>query len=207
MKFLNKINLICGIILIGLIICGQATAAGLTVDDYYNQGVFYDNLSQYTEAIASYDKALEINPNYSEAWNNRGTALSGLGNYTDAVVSYDKALKIDSNYSKAWNNRGIALYNLGKYNDAVASYDKALEINPNFTKAQKNREVALKLTNQAPLTNQTQFIPTIQQSQQQTQITTSQMTSQQQTKKAPLIYAPLGAIALIVALSVWRRQK
>jgi tetratricopeptide (TPR) repeat protein len=61
------------------------------------------------EAIASYDKALEIKPDYHEAWNNRGNALGDLGRLEEAIASYDKALEIKPDYHEAWYNRGIAL--------------------------------------------------------------------------------------------------
>jgi superkiller protein 3 len=53
------------------------------------------------EAIASYDKALEIKPDFHEAWNNRGNALDNLGRLEDAIASYDKALEIKPDYHEA----------------------------------------------------------------------------------------------------------
>jgi tetratricopeptide (TPR) repeat protein len=45
-------------------------------------------------AIASYDKALEIKPDFHEAWNGRGIALDNLGRYEEAIASWDRALEI-----------------------------------------------------------------------------------------------------------------
>jgi tetratricopeptide (TPR) repeat protein len=44
------------------------------------------------DAIASFDKALELKPDLHEAWNNRGNALNDLGRWEEAIASYDKAL-------------------------------------------------------------------------------------------------------------------
>jgi HEAT repeat protein/DNA-binding Xre family transcriptional regulator len=46
----------------------------------------------YEAAMDSYDKALECNPNYSEAWYFRGNTLSQLSRYEEAIASYDNAL-------------------------------------------------------------------------------------------------------------------
>jgi tetratricopeptide (TPR) repeat protein len=97
----------------------------------------------YKQAIASYDKALAIKPDYHEAWNNRGNALENLGRYEEAIASYDKALVIKPDYHEAWYNRGISLRNLGRYEDAIASYDKALSIKPDYHQAWNNRGNAL----------------------------------------------------------------
>ena len=41
---------------------------------YFQRGIAYRNLEDYDAAIADYTKAIEINPNYAEAYNNRGIA-------------------------------------------------------------------------------------------------------------------------------------
>ncbi len=109
-----------------------------------NRGVVLcDHLQRYEEAIASFDKALEIKPDFHYAWFNRGVALRNLGQNEQAVASSDKALEFKPDFHQAWFNRGIALGNLGQYEQAVASYDKALEIKPDFHYAWYNRGVAL----------------------------------------------------------------
>jgi len=101
------------------------------------------NLGDFEGAIASYDKALEIKPDFHGAWNNRASALGKLGRWEDALASYDKALELKPDYDYAWNNRGKALHNLGRVEDAIASWDKALEIKPDDHEAWYNRGVAL----------------------------------------------------------------
>jgi Flp pilus assembly protein TadD len=58
-----------------------------------NRGAALVDLGQFEEAIASYDKALQIKPDYHEAWSNRGVALMNLGQFEQAIASYDKALQ------------------------------------------------------------------------------------------------------------------
>ena len=101
------------------------------------------NLGDFEGAIASWDKALEIKPDYHEAWNNRGNALSNLGRLEDAIASYDKALEIKPDYHEAWNNRGVALYRLGRLEEGIASLDKALEMKPDYHEAWYNRGLGL----------------------------------------------------------------
>jgi tetratricopeptide (TPR) repeat protein len=60
-------------------------------------------------AITSYDRALQIKPNFHEAWNNRGINLANLGQYETAITSYDRALQIKPDLHEAWNNRGLGL--------------------------------------------------------------------------------------------------
>ncbi|MEG4282182.1 tetratricopeptide repeat protein, partial [Microcoleus sp. A006_D1] len=66
-------------------------------------------LGNFEEAIASYEKALEVKPDYDVAWFNRGIALRNLGKLEEAIASYDKALEIKPDDHEAWYNRGVAL--------------------------------------------------------------------------------------------------
>ncbi|MGJ5673865.1 MAG: tetratricopeptide repeat protein [Nostochopsis sp.] len=101
----------------------------------------HPNLGRNQEAIASYDKALEIKPDDHQAWLNRGVALRYLGRNQEAIASWDKALEIKPDDHQAWLNRGVALRYLGRNQEAIASWDKALEIKPDDHQAWLNRGV------------------------------------------------------------------
>jgi tetratricopeptide (TPR) repeat protein len=96
----------------------------------FQQGLVCAEEKEYDRAIASYDKALEIQPDYYKALWYKGNALENLNRYEEAIASYDKSLEFNPNYYYSWNNRGNALRSLQRYEDAIASYDKALEIQP-----------------------------------------------------------------------------
>ena len=102
-----------------------------------------DDLGRKEEALASYDKALEINPENDKAYFNRGIVLDDLGRKEEALASYDKALEINPDKEEAYYNRGNVLDDLGRKEEALASYDKALEINPENDKAYFNRGIVL----------------------------------------------------------------
>jgi len=110
---------------------------------WYIHGVALSALGRKEEAIQSYDKAVDIKPDYHAAWNNRGVALSALGRKEEAIQSYDKAVDIKPDYHAAWYNRGVALSALGRKEEAIQSYDKAVEIKPDDHEAWYNRGNAL----------------------------------------------------------------
>ncbi|MFN6469405.1 MAG: CHAT domain-containing protein [Nostoc sp. SerVER01] len=107
------------------------------------QGLALIDLQRLEEAIASYDKALEIKPDSQELWNSRGDALYHLGQFEEAIASYDSALKIEPNHHEIWNSRAAALCYLEEFEEAIASFDKVLEIQPEFSQAWYNRGVVL----------------------------------------------------------------
>ena len=113
----------------------------------FQQGLVCAEEKEYDRAIASYDKALEIKPDYYECWQSRGYALQNLNRYEEAIASYDKALEFKPDYYYSWHNRGNALRSLERYEEAFASYDKALEIQPDNYEALWYRGNALENLN------------------------------------------------------------
>ncbi len=93
---------------------------------------------QVNEAIAHFQAALQINPNYVAAHNNLGNALFQQGEVDEAMAQYQKALHINPDYAKAYNNLGNALLQKGRVDEAMAQYQKTLQIEPNDVKAHIN---------------------------------------------------------------------
>ena len=51
------------------------------------------------EAVASFDKAIQIRPDYADAYSNHGAALQEMGRLDEAVESCDKAIQIRPEYA------------------------------------------------------------------------------------------------------------
>jgi len=109
---------------------------------YVGRGVARGNLGDDSGALADYNKAIEIKPDYAEAYNNRGVARRNLGDYSGALADYNKAIEIKPDYADAYYNRGVARRNLGDYSGALADYNKAIEIKPDYALAYVGRGVA-----------------------------------------------------------------
>ena len=99
---------------------------------YKNLGLVLQELRQLDAAIASYDRAIAIKPDYAEAHYNRGNALNELKQLVAAAASYDRAIAIMPYYADAYYNRGIVLQELKQLDTALQSYDKALQIRPDL---------------------------------------------------------------------------
>ena len=94
-------------------------------------------------ALASFDKALEIKPDYHEAWYNRGITLSNLGRLEEAIASYEKALEFNPDDHQALYGRGFIQFYLGRLEEAIASFDQAVKFQPNYHEAWYKRGNAL----------------------------------------------------------------
>ncbi|RMF28848.1 MAG: tetratricopeptide repeat protein, partial [Candidatus Nitrosothermus koennekii] len=61
----------------------------------------------YKEALEAFDKAIAIDPNFADAWNNKGVALAKLKRYEEALEAFDKALEINPKFAEAKNARDL----------------------------------------------------------------------------------------------------
>jgi tetratricopeptide (TPR) repeat protein len=111
-----------------------------------NLGYALKQAGKIEEAIAHYQQALRIEPDYAEAHYNLGNALKRLGRIPEAIAHYEQALRIKPDYAEAHNNLGNALKLAGKIEEAIAHYEQALRIEPDFAEAHCNLGNALEQT-------------------------------------------------------------
>ena len=106
---------------------------------YVNRALAYEDNGEYDKALADYDKALTINPNYTEALVNRGNVHVLKKDLGVALADYAHALELDSMNAEAHFRRANVLYLEEKYEAALADYDKALEIDTTHAEIYLNR--------------------------------------------------------------------
>jgi tetratricopeptide (TPR) repeat protein len=108
-------------------------------DCYYNIGVAQANKQQFTEAEASYKKAIEIKPD-------NGDAYTGLATLYNQQKKFDLAAEASANASKyatagggggaeASFNQGVILFNSGKFAEAKTQFETATKTDPNMALA------------------------------------------------------------------------
>ena len=90
------------------------------------------------EAIAKYQKVIELDPKFAPAYNNWGTALHAQGRNDEAIAKYQKATDLDPKYAYAYNNWGSVLYAQRKNDEAIAKYQKVIELDPKYVIAYNN---------------------------------------------------------------------
>ena len=61
-----------------------------------------------------YDKAIELEPKYADAWNKRGLAFQSRSKFDEAIQFFDKAIEIDPQNASDWNNKGTVFPGTGE---------------------------------------------------------------------------------------------
>jgi tetratricopeptide (TPR) repeat protein len=91
-------------------------------------GIAYHQMMQLDIARRNYEKAIKLNPQYSEAVNNLGTVFYAHKNYRKAISCYKRALKIAPNSASVYSNLGTAYFARKKYKEAAGAYQTALSL-------------------------------------------------------------------------------
>ena len=108
---------------------------------YHQLGAIKDELKEYSEAIAFYEKDLEISkktlsPNHPDlaiSYNNLGNVYACMGNYSKALTCYEETLAIKQrslppnhpDLAMSYNNIGNVYAQTGDDRKALSSHEKA----------------------------------------------------------------------------------
>ena len=93
-------------------------------------GIAYHQMVDMQAARRYYEKAIKLNPKYSEAVNNLGTVYYANKSYGRAVRQYQKALKLSPDSASVYSNLGTAYFARKKYKEAFEAYQEALKLDP-----------------------------------------------------------------------------
>jgi tetratricopeptide (TPR) repeat protein/V8-like Glu-specific endopeptidase len=100
----------------------------LSADDYFVSAYQKNEKGDYQGALADFDRAIALQPDYAEAYNNRGILkYEKLNDPQGALADYNRVIVLQPNNALAYNNRG----NLKKINDpqgALADLDRAITL-------------------------------------------------------------------------------
>ncbi len=110
---------------------------------YINLGNAQSAVGKLDDAVASYRRAVTIQPDLAEAHCSLGNALKNQGKLHEAVTCYCLALELKPELAVAHSNLGAALRALGQLDDAIGCYERAVELLPELPEAHRNLGNAL----------------------------------------------------------------
>ena len=97
--------------------------------NYQIQGMILQVKGKIAKALESYEKALQVNPNYTNAMNNRALCLKDLKRFEEALSIFNKLIdELQQEDDKYYNNRGTVHEEMGNFELAKSDYEKALSL-------------------------------------------------------------------------------
>ena len=97
---------------------------------------------QQEDALAIYNRALELNPEYVPALNGKGNAHLQLGQYEESVNAFDSAIQVapdDAETRYYYYGKANALRELHRYDESLQAYDEAIRRNPKRARMHKEK--------------------------------------------------------------------
>ena len=94
------------------------------------KGSSYMSQDKLASAHNVFSKAIELDPNWAEAWNKRATVLYLMGKYELSQADIDKVLKIEKRQFGALTGQGLVQTALKNYQKAIDSYIEAHKVHP-----------------------------------------------------------------------------
>ncbi|MEI0539768.1 tetratricopeptide repeat protein [Brachyspira pulli] len=116
----------------------------LSTVEIYVLSFYYRALSKIylklnKEAFKDFDIAIQLNPDFFEAYFARGVLKSNLAMDIEAIEDFYKVIELNPNYIDAYINIAISNSILNKYDKAMEYFDKAISINKNYSSIYLNR--------------------------------------------------------------------
>src|SRR5271157_4176321 len=105
---------------------------------HINLGSALASAGRLPEAIAHYEDAIRLKPDYLDAHYSLGNALATAGQTPEAIAEYEEVLRLDPDDDEAHSDLGDALTRVGRPRDAVVQYEEALRLNPDSAEIHYN---------------------------------------------------------------------
>ena len=105
----------------------------------FNIAQVHAQIGPYEDAIDYFTRAMEMDPNYSEYYNDRGAVYLKMGRLEDAERDYLRAIDLSPPYGEVWTNLGQCWRAMGRMRAAERAYTRALDLDPGCSLAAAGR--------------------------------------------------------------------
>lgn len=135
---MRAVFFILGCMIMGLMLCACVTPAPYPErqereevkgpDYYFRDGMEDFRKGKIREAHEEFEKAIQLKPDFVEAYFWRGQCYEQMQRPEDALRSYDSALRYDTRYLPAREALGVLLFNLKRYKEAEPQLETAKDL-------------------------------------------------------------------------------
>ena len=89
--------------------------------------------SSYRRALQSFDRVIEMAPEFAEGWNKRATLYYHIKEYRRSIDDIKETLRLEPRHFGAWSGLGLVSVAQENYSGALTAFKRALSINPHMS--------------------------------------------------------------------------
>lgn len=119
-------------------------SGGDTVNLLIDRGEMFSARNENKKALPFLDAAIELAPDYAEAWSHRAYIEYRLENYQAALGDLRRALALEPNHFRALDATAKILMLIGEKKAALKAYDQLLKVHPNIEGGETARDALRK---------------------------------------------------------------
>ena len=112
-------------------------------DRFFLQGNQALSIKDYDKAIHYFDNAIQLDPNFSLAYNNRGVAKIEDDRAAEAILDYNQAININPKYFEAIGNRAYAYEQVNRYAPSLRDWKVLVDVFPDSTFLHLSKAIVL----------------------------------------------------------------
>jgi tetratricopeptide (TPR) repeat protein len=106
--------------------------------DRYQQGLTAAAAGNFNLAITNFDRAIQLDARYFQAYIERGNVKDTVGDLSGAIADYTTAISIDPKFAAAYYNRGTVSAKNGRHPEAISDFKRAIALDPRYAPAYMN---------------------------------------------------------------------
>jgi tetratricopeptide (TPR) repeat protein len=99
---------------------------------HFKKGIKQERASNFQEALKSYQRAVELEPNFLYAQFRLAWVYGALEQYKAAVRAFERAIELDRYVAESYANLGMSYLGLKDYGNAAEAFEQALRLKPSL---------------------------------------------------------------------------
>jgi len=112
------------------------------IDRLFRAGVDAMQQRQLAKAENSFNRVIQLAPDYAEGWNKRATVRFLMQDYRGSIADCQETLARNMHHFGAASGQGLCHMSLGEYREAAICFRRALEIHPHLQSVRHNLALA-----------------------------------------------------------------
>ncbi|MCK5580711.1 MAG: tetratricopeptide repeat protein [Candidatus Omnitrophica bacterium] len=99
-----------------------------------------------SQALADFDKGVEVEAGYASVYHNKGWYLNKLGRHQEAIPYFEKTLELEPGRAVTYENLADTYLNLGEKQKAIEAFQAALQyLKPCYVEIKDQLETRMKM--------------------------------------------------------------